>query len=352
MDSEPEHAPLLSVQDLRVDFASRPTVHAVRGLSYTIAPGEALGMVGESGSGKSASALALLGLLPARTARVVGGSARFEGIDLLAMSGRQLHGIRGKRIAMIFQDPLSSLNPCLTIGRQITEALETHGSTRQSALARAINLLELVGVPAARSRIDSYPHEFSGGMRQRVMIAMALSCEPALLIADEPTTALDVTIQAQILDLLEHLRRELRMAVLLITHDLGIVAGFAQHVAVVYAGRVVEAGPTEEVLARPRHPYTLGLLNSLPRIDRPRQRTLAAINGLPPDLAGQIIGCPFAPRCGSRVAICGEVDPPLKVVTDVATHAEGDRSHWSACHNPPTLAQAYGGQTTEGSYGH
>jgi oligopeptide/dipeptide ABC transporter ATP-binding protein len=338
MDSESEHAPLLSVQDLRVDFASRPTVHAVRGLAYAIAQGEALGMVGESGSGKSASALALLGLLPARTARV-GGSAWFEGHDLLAMSGHQLQGIRGKRIAMIFQDPLSSLNPCLTIGRQITEALETHGSTRQSALARAIQLLELVGVPAARSRINSYPHEFSGGMRQRVMIAMALSCEPVLLIADEPTTALDVTIQAQILDLLEQLRRELRMAVLLITHDLGIVAGFAQHVAVVYAGRVVETGPTEEVLAWPRHPYTLGLLNSVPRIDRPRQRTLRAITGLPPDLAGRLVGCPFAPRCGYRLPICDEVDPPLEVVTDAVGHDEPDSTHWSACHNRLALTE-------------
>ena len=235
--------PLLAVDNLRVEFAARRVVHAVRGLSYTIAPGETLGLVGESGSGKSVSALALLGLLPKRVGRITAGSVRFEGRELVGLPEDQLRHVRGARIAMIFQDPLSSLNPVLTVGRQITEGLETHrGLNHRAASKRAVELLEMVGIPAAPRRVHDYPHQFSGGMRQRAMIAMALACEPALLIADEPTTALDVTIRAQILDLLGRLRADLNMAILMITHDLGVVAGFADRLAVMYAGRIVETG--------------------------------------------------------------------------------------------------------------
>jgi len=302
--------PLLAVDNLRVEFAAQRVVHAVRGLSYTIAPGETLGLVGESGSGKSVSALALLGLLPKRVGRITAGSVRIEGRELVGLPEDQLRHVRGARIAMIFQDPLSSLNPVLTVGRQITEGLETHrGLNHTAASKRAVELLDMVGIPAPRRRVHDYPHQFSGGMRQRAMIAMALACEPALLIADEPTTALDVTIRAQILDLLGRLRADLNMAVLMITHDLGVVAGFADRLAVMYAGRIVETGQTEDVLARPEHPYTVGLLQSLPRLDRPRQAELNPIGGAPPDLARQIVGCPFAPRCAWRLDLCWSVDP-------------------------------------------
>jgi oligopeptide/dipeptide ABC transporter ATP-binding protein len=320
---------LLRVDDLRVEFAQgkRP-VRAVRGLSYEIAPGEALGLVGESGSGKSVSALALLGLLPKRSATVTGTSATFDGTDLLRSSDAELERIRGRRIGMVFQDPLASLNPVLPIGDQIAEPLRRHRGLRgRAARMRAIELLELVGIPGAQRRVNDYPHQFSGGMRQRAMIAMALSCEPALLIADEPTTALDVTIQAQILDLLRRLRNELGMALLLITHDLGVVAGITDRIAVMYAGRIVETGPTRELLATPTHPYTAGLLRSLPRLDRPRQRELTPIEGSPPDLASELVGCPFRPRCPRALAICATVDPPL-----VPSAADGRRS--VACHNP------------------
>ena len=308
-------APLLSVNDLQVQFTGRGrVVRAVRGLSYDIAPGETIGLVGESGSGKSVSALSLLGLLPKRVAQVTAGTAVFQGQDLLRLPEDKLRKVRGARIAMIFQDPLSSLNPVLTIGRQITEAIETHrGMGRRQANQRAIELLELVGIPGAKSRIKDYPHQFSGGMRQRAMIAMALSCEPSLLIADEPTTALDVTIQAQILELLRRLRTELGMAVLLLTPDLGVVAGFADRLAVMYAGRLVELGPTETVLADPAHPYTIGLLRSLPRLDRPRQAALTPIEGSPPDLASSLEGCPFAPRCAWRIDRNWTDDPPLEL---------------------------------------
>ncbi len=338
---------LLDVSNLRVEFAGRKVVHAVRGLSYTIAPGETLGLVGESGSGKSVSALAVLGLLPNRVGRVTDGSVRFEGSELIGLPERQLRRVRGTRIAMIFQDPLSSLNPVLTIGRQITETLETHrGMSRGAAGRRAGELLELVGIPDARRRLDDYPHQFSGGMRQRAMIAMALACEPALLIADEPTTALDVTIRAQILDLLTRLRIDLNMAVLMITHDLGVVAGFADRLAVMYAGRIVEIGPTEDVLARPEHPYTVGLLQSLPRLDRPRQAKLTPIGGAPPDLAGEIVGCPFAPRCSWRLEVCWSVDPEmLPAGSDANAVAWDDPGvHVAACHDRPTLEEAAAGR--------
>src|SRR5687768_8453568 len=338
-------APLLSVNDLQVQFTGRGrVVRAVRGLSYDIAPGETIGLVGESGSGKSVSALSLLGLLPKRVAQVTAGTAVFQGEDLLRLPEDKLRKVRGARIAMIFQDPLSSLNPVLTIGRQITEAIETHrGMNRRQANQRAVELLELVGIPGASTRLDNYPHQFSGGMRQRAMIAMALSCEPSLLIADEPTTALDVTIQAQILELLRRLRSELQMAVLLITHDLGVVAGFADRLAVMYAGRLVELGPTETILADPAHPYTVGLLHSLPRLDRPRQEALTPIEGSPPDLASELKGCPFAPRCAWRLEVCRTVDPPLVPVAGERAGEAAALDHLAACHNQPTRAEAVAG---------
>jgi oligopeptide/dipeptide ABC transporter ATP-binding protein len=335
---------LLTVDNLHVEFAGRNrTVRAVRGLSYSIRPGETLGLVGESGSGKSVSALSLLGLLPKRVGRVSAGSAIFDGQDLIGMPEEKLRRIRGARIAMIFQDPLSSLNPVLTIGRQITEALETHrGMSNQAARKRAVELLELVGIPGAAKRVNDYPHQFSGGQRQRAMIAMALSCEPSLLIADEPTTALDVTIQAQILSLLRRLRDELGMAVLLITHDLGVVAGFADRLAVMYAGRLVEVGPTEDLLASPSHPYTIGLLRSLPRLDRPRQAALTPIEGSPPDLASDLVGCPFAPRCAWRLEESWLVNPPLEPAR--GSSGGGTYPHLVACHNQPTPEEAIAGR--------
>jgi oligopeptide/dipeptide ABC transporter ATP-binding protein len=336
--------PLLSVRDLHVEFAGRGrVVRAVRGLSYEIRAGETIGLVGESGSGKSVSALSLLGLLPKRASRIASGSALFEGQEILHLPDAKLRKIRGARIAMIFQDPLSSLNPVLTIGRQITEAVEAHRAvSHKEARKRAVELLELVGIPGAAQRVDNYPHQFSGGMRQRAMIAMALSCEPSLLIADEPTTALDVTIQAQILELLRRLRTELHMAVLLITHDLGVVAGFADRLAVMYAGRLVELGPTETLLADPAHPYTVGLLRSLPRLDRPRQEALTPIEGSPPDLASELRGCPFAPRCAWRLDICATADPPLAPVRERAGGTNAV-DHAAACHNQPTRAEAVAG---------
>jgi oligopeptide/dipeptide ABC transporter ATP-binding protein len=322
-------APLLEVKDLRVEFAGRNNrpVRAVRGLTYSIAPGESLGLVGESGSGKSVSAMSLLGLLPKKVSKITAGSAVFEGTNLIGLPDEQMRKIRGARIAMIFQDPLASLNPVLTIGRQITEALETHRNMGKSAARkRAAELLTMVGIPGAERRIDDYPHQFSGGMRQRAMIAMALSCEPTLLIADEPTTALDVTIQAQILELLRQLKEELGMAVLLITHDLGVVAGFVDRLAVMYAGEIIETGPTEPLLANPFHPYTLGLLRSLPRLDRARQMALTPIEGSPPDLSSDIVGCPFRPRCPYSVDESAHEDPKLELVEKP--------SHWAACWNP------------------
>jgi oligopeptide/dipeptide ABC transporter ATP-binding protein len=309
--------PLLAVEDLRVEFVGRRPVHAVRGLTYSIAPGEAIGLVGESGSGKSVSALSLLRLLPEKAARITSGRALFEGQDLIALSAGRLEDIRGDRVAMVFQDPLVYLNPVLTVGVQIAESLERHrGLSRREAMARAEALLALVGIPSPRQRLSDYPHQFSGGMRQRAMIAMALACDPVLLIADEPTTALDVTIQAQILDLLQSLRDENGMALLLITHDLGVVAGITDRVCVMYAGRIVEVGATASILATPRHPYTAGLLRSLPRVDRPRQAALTPIEGSPPDLSASLVGCPFRPRCARAIDRCATEDPPLVALED------------------------------------
>ena len=303
---------MLRVRDLQVEFRTREgNVKAVRGVSYDIRAGDAIGLVGESGSGKSVSALALLRLLQTPPARIAG-RAWFEGRDLLSMPADQLRAIRGNRIAMVFQDPLSSLNPVLTIGQQVCEALGIHrGLHGDAARRRAVDLLDLVGIPNPAARLGQYPHQFSGGMRQRVMIAAALSCEPALLIADEPTTALDVTIQAQILDLLARLRLELGMAIMLFTHDLGVVAGLVDRVHVMYAGRIVEIGDTDSVLETPKHPYTLGLLRSIPRLDRPRLDRLIPIAGSPPDLRLDDVGCPFRVRCPFAFERCETERPPL-----------------------------------------
>jgi oligopeptide/dipeptide ABC transporter ATP-binding protein len=305
---------LLDVRDLTVDFRIHgETVHAVRGISYAVRRGEALGLVGESGSGKSVSALALLGLLPSPPA-VVTGSAVFEGRDLLSLAGPALRRVRGGQVGIVFQDPLSSLNPVLTIGRQIREALELHRGLRgRAAEDRAVELLDLVGIPDPRGRLSQYPHEFSGGMRQRAMIAAALAPEPSLLIADEPTTALDVTVQAQLLELFGRLREELGMTIVMITHDLGVVAGLVDRVNVMYAGRIVESSDAEALLERPRHPYTLGLIRSVPRIDRAREANLVPIGGAPPDPRGEPAGCPFRPRCAFAFDRCGERPPLLEV---------------------------------------
>lgn len=308
---ERSREPLLAISELTVDLQSgNRTVHAVRGLSYDVRPGEMLGMAGESGSGKSMSALAIMGLLPPGGQRSVGGSVTFHGNDLLALSPAAMRRLRAREIAMVFQDPLSSLNPVRTVGSQIAEVLRRQLNMRNTAgRRRAIELMQLVGIPDAASRYRSYPHQFSGGMRQRVMIAMAIACEPKLLIADEPTTALDVSVQSQIIELFERLRRELGMAVLLISHDLGLIGQIADRVLIVYAGRVVESGTPDDIFARPSHPYTRGLLASIPRIDRPRRNELPQINGAPPDLAAEIRGCPFAPRCPLAEGRCAE-DPP------------------------------------------
>ena len=318
--------PLLSVDGLRVEFSTeRGTIYAVNGVSFAIAKGETLGIVGESGCGKSVTALALLGIL-SRAGRVAGGTAMFAGKDLLRLSDRELRAIRGKDIGMIFQDPMTSLNPVHSIGSQIREALTTHVEiSRKEADARVIELLDQVGIPSAKARVGDYPHQFSGGMRQRAMIAMALACEPQLIIADEPTTALDVTIQAQILDLLRALVVERETALILITHDLGVVAGMCERVNVMYAGTIVETGDAEQIFARPRHPYTLGLLQSVPRLDVGRQLALHPIPGQPRNMLSPPAACPFAPRCRYSLQICTEELPELE------SRGHGQRA---ACFNP------------------
>jgi oligopeptide transport system ATP-binding protein len=317
---------LLSVEALRVEFwTRRGTVHAVNGVSFDIGPGETLGIVGESGCGKSVTSLAILGILP-RAGRVTGGRAVFEGEDLIGRPDRELRRIRGKEIAMIFQDPMTSLNPVLTVGRQIRESIETHFDLdRKEAEKRVVELLDQVGIPEAKRRARDYPHQFSGGMRQRAMIAMALACEPKLLIADEPTTALDVTIQAQILDLLRALVAERDTALVMITHDLGVVAGMCERVHVMYGGMVMETGPAEDVFRSPRHPYTLGLLQSVPRLDTPRGRKLHPIEGAPRDMLRPPSACPFAPRCAYEVEQSRQEVPPLVEIAP---------GHKVACFNP------------------
>ena len=318
--------PLLSVDDLRVEFSTRRgTVYAVNGISFSVAPGETLGIVGESGCGKSVTALAVLGLLP-RNGRIPSGRAMLDGRDLLRQSDRTLRRIRGREVAMIFQDPMTSLNPVLTIGRQIREALETHfGLKRKDAEGRAAELIDRVGIPSASARLRDYPHQFSGGMRQRAMIAMALACQPKLLIADEPTTALDVTIQAQILDLLRGLVEEEHAALILITHDLGVVAGMCERVNVMYAGMFMETGTAEQLFASPRHPYTLGLLQSVPRLDAARRARLQPIEGAPRNMLSPPSACPFQPRCRFEVEQSRLEVPPL---------VEIERGHMVACFNP------------------
>ena len=309
-------AALLEVRGLRTEFRlAEATVHAVNDVSYRLDEGETLGIVGESGCGKSVSALSIMRLIPQPPGRIVAGEVLFEGQDLLKLDDEAMRRVRGRKIAMVFQDPMTSLNPVLTINQQIAEALTLHlGMNGGLAHRRAIELLDLVGIPDASRRVGDYPHQFSGGMRQRVMIAMALSCNPRLLIADEPTTALDVTIQAQIVDLVTRLQKEFRMAVIWITHDLGVVARLVDNVLVMYAGRIIEQATVDEIFDHPRHPYTLGLLGSVPRLDEARRNTLQPIEGMPPDLTAVTRGCSFESRCRYAIARCAEEDPPLLAV--------------------------------------
>jgi oligopeptide transport system ATP-binding protein len=320
----PSNGNLLSVRDLRVYFETGDgTVRAVDGISFEVKRGETLGIVGESGSGKSVANLSLMRLIPEPPGHIVSGSISFGGRDVLALSKTEIRELRGKQIAMIFQDPMTSLNPFMRVSKQLMEVTQLHlGHTRQQARAHAIKMLEHVGIPDATERVDSYPHEFSGGMRQRVMIAMALSCQPELLIADEPTTALDVTIQAQILELIKELKSETGASVILITHDLGVVAGMTDRVIVMYAGRVFEQATTKELFERPANPYTRGLLRSVPD-PTDEQGALYQIPGQPPDLARLPPGCPFAPRCERAEEICRSEFPPFVQLTP---------EHFSLCH--------------------
>jgi peptide/nickel transport system ATP-binding protein len=318
-------APLLAVQDLHVHFATEDgIVRAVDGISFELERGRVLGIVGESGSGKSVSSLTIMGLSRAENARITG-SVMFDGRDMLALDAEQIRAVRGKDIAMIFQDPLSSLHPFYRIGDQIIEAIQAHRDVpRGEALDRTVELLGMVGIPEPKRRVSAYPHEFSGGMRQRAMIAMALANEPKLLIADEPTTALDVTVQAQILELISRLKDELGMAVVIITHDLGIVAEMADEIAVMYAGRIVERAPARRIFAAPEHPYTWGLLGSIPRLDADRGSELVPIPGRPPSLIKLPSGCSFHPRCPYVQPSHREIDPLLELVP-------GSRDHRVAC---------------------
>jgi oligopeptide transport system ATP-binding protein len=315
---------LLQVKDLKTYFfTDEGVVKAVDGVTYDVQEGETLGLVGESGCGKTVSALSILRLIPSPPGKIISGEILFDGNDLVKAGEDEIRHIRGNRIAMVFQEPMTSLNPVLTIGRQLTEALELHLKLDHNAAERrAVELLELVGIPESATRIHDYPHQFSGGMRQRVMIAMALSCNPKLLLADEPTTALDVTIQAQILEILARLSREFGTAVVIITHNLGVVARYADRVNVMYAGKVAETASAAELYANPRHPYTLGLLKSVPRLDQARKAKLDPIEGVPPDLVNMPQGCPFYPRCSFRVDKCATEMPPLFKVAE---------NHMSAC---------------------
>jgi len=309
-------ATLLQVKGLKTQFFTQDgVVNAVNGIDFDLNEGETLGIVGESGCGKSVSVLSLMRLIPTPPGRIVGGEGWFQGRDLLTMDAEEIRSVRGNKIAMIFQDPMTSLNPVLTINQQVSEALELHlGMDKHQSRKRTIELLELVSIPEAANRVDDYPHQFSGGMRQRVMIAMGLSCNPQLLIADEPTTALDVTIQAQITRLVRQLKEEIGMAVIWITHDLGVIAGLADRVNVMYAGYIIETADVKDIYGDPRHPYTLGLLRSIPRLDAERKTKLTPIEGLPPDLIGMQIGCPFAPRCTYAIDRCLQENPQLETI--------------------------------------
>ena len=328
-------AKLLEINNLSTYFFTQDgVVKAVDDISYELEEGEVLGVVGESGCGKSVHALSIMRLVPSPPGRTVAGEVVFEGEDLLKMDDAEMRNIRGNRIAMVFQEPMTSLNPVLTIGRQLTETLELHqGMTGQQARTRAAELLQTVGIPDAERRLVDYPHQFSGGMRQRVMIAMALSCNPRLIIADEPTTALDVTIQAQILELMQQLARDFGTAMIIITHNLGVVARYADNVNVMYAGRIIETGSAEEIYHNPKHPYTLALLNSVPRLDANERIRLDAIEGLPPDLVNLPEGCSFAPRCKFVYEQCLDETPML---------AEAAQDHNSACWRHAELRELAG----------
>ena len=317
--------PLLEVKDLHTEFRTGAgIVRAVDGISYTVEHGETVAIVGESGSGKSVGALSILRLIPDPPGRITGGKILLDGRDLRALSAAEMRKIRGRDIGMVFQEPMTSLNPVLTIGRQITETPEQHqGADGIAAERRALELLDMVGIADAPRRLRQYPHQLSGGMRQRVMIAIALACNPKLIIADEPTTALDVTIQAQILELMKSLTRKLNVAQIVITHNLGVVARYASRVNVMYAGRIVESGSAEAIYHDPRHPYTIALLKSVPRLDRPRRARLDPVDGQPPDLTRLDGGCAFRPRCRSAVEACGRSMPTLQPC--------GDAGHMSAC---------------------
>jgi oligopeptide transport system ATP-binding protein len=324
---------LLEVENLRTHFhTDYGTVRAVDGVTFDIQQGGKLGIVGESGSGKSVTVLTLMQLIPQPPGEIVGGTARFEGTDLLTLSESMMDRVRARQIAMIFQDPMTSLNPVLTIERQLTEAAEKHlAMTPVQARHHAVDLLQQVGVPEAEQRLGNYPHQFSGGMRQRVMIAMAISCHPKILIADEPTTALDVTIQAQIVALVKKLGQDLGMAVIWITHDLGVVAGLCDRVMVMYAGRVVETAPVEDLFDQPSHPYTLGLMHSLPRLDSKPKERLLAITGVPPDLVHMPAGCAFSLRCPHAQEHCRNEQPAWREVSV---------GHYTACWHSPAELQA------------
>ena len=339
---------LLSVEDLVVRFRTREgTIHAVNGVTFELEEGERLGLVGESGCGKSVTNLAIIRLLPKPAGRIEGGRVLFEGQDLVVLREDEVRDIRGSDIAMIFQDPMTSLNPVLTIQEQMVETIQAHRKvSKEAARVRAIELLEMVGIPNPAARLTSFPHQFSGGMRQRVMIAMALALAPKLLIADEPTTALDVTIQAQVLELISQLTTRSSTALILITHDLGVVAGMTQRINVMYAGFIVETAPTAELFARPSHPYTVGLLHSIPRLDEEGGEELIPIEGRPPDMRRAPTGCPFAPRCAWRVEACWTENPGLRPLTDrgpVVTTGP-NATHRIACHNPPTPNEVRGGR--------
>lgn len=325
---------ILSVQGLETQFRTREgIVHAVNGVSFNLEEGETLGIVGESGCGKSVSVMSMLRLIPSPPGEVVAGKAIYQGRDLLAMSLDEIRHIRGSQISMIFQDPMTFFNPVLTIGQQVSEPLEIHTDmNRKMAYDRAAEVLELVGIPRAKERLDDYPHQFSGGMRQRVMIAMALITNPQMLIADEPTTALDVTIQAQIVELVQRLRQELGMAIIWITHDLGIIAGLAKRVAVMYGGCIVEEAAVKELYSNPMHPYTRGLLGSLPRLDVTDHRRLVSIDGMPPILMEKPRSCPFLSRCTFAVERCKTENPALKNLSPL---------HKVACWVDPNTGREY-----------
>ena len=314
---------LLIVENLRTQFdTSAGTVRAVDGISYTVNEGETVGIVGESGCGKSVGALSILRLIPDPPGRIASGSIRFAERDLLTLSDAEIRAVRGSQIAMVFQEPMTSLNPVLTIGQQLCEGMELHLKlSPDKAQARAIELLDMVGISEPARRLLQYPHHLSGGMRQRVMIALALSCQPKLIIADEPTTALDVTIQAQILELMRDLTKRFGVALVIITHNLGVVARYADRVNVMYAGKIVESGVASDIYHRPVHPYTLGLLRSIPRMDRPRGERLIPIDGQPPDLTREIEGCAYRPRCSFAVERCVRATPPLEAVASGHTSA-------------------------------